>query len=488
MANIHKDSKGYWRFSKGAVIKDGKRQQKHHSLGADQRFAQILASFLEAEWEAIDGAESAKVWTDEALARAKQNANQRCSPATLTQATTPAPAPEAKPYFQPQPAPVQESQITLFQAFDLFKIDLEARVHARDVNDDHALRTMERINSAKRNFQDRPLWQVDQSFLLTIRRSVTARPLRRLCERVQKYDKDKRPIPLPARTPQPIAVETAFNWLMALSLAFDFFTRHNAPTAENPRQKLWNPDDIHWRDAFKITKKDKWKMMTDEERAASANPKQTYTVEHLKEIWVRAVPLDRMYMLFGVCLGWTQKEVATLRKDQIFNVNGEMYIRKGRGKTGVPGHWWVCPELADLITMRAAQTPDCHPKKLAFLTEDGNPLKHGRTDNIQTRWAILIGKLPKTMPQYPFSHLRKLAGQLIYNKSKILDFVRLLLAQTRTSVSEVHYIAAGVQVGTDESMFQTMHKYQRDIYEDLKPVFAAKRKPPTDGNQQPIAA
>jgi hypothetical protein len=262
---------------------------------------------------------------------------------------------------------------------------------------------------------------------------------------------------------------------MALSMAFDFFARHKSPTPENPKQRLWVPDEIDWRDNFKITKNDRWKMATEDEREGFNEAKPTFSIDDLNEIITRTIPRDQMYVLMGVCLGWTQKSISKFRKDQIYYVNGEMHIKQNRSKTGVKGHWWVCPELARLIEANVAQTPD-RPDKLALLSDEGQPLLHGRTDTIATRWAAVRKHLPKSVPRYPFSRFRKLGGQLILNKSKSIYFVQLLEAHSKTTVAENKYVRPDAKPGDDETLFEQLHIFQREIYEDIKHIFAPKKR------------
>jgi hypothetical protein len=125
-------------------------------------------------------------------------------------------------------------------------------------------------------------------------------------------------------------------------------------------------------DCLTVSGKLKRAIMTAEEKKTVKKPKPTFTLEELRILWKLAWPGARMYMLMGLSLGRTQKEIATMRKDDLVEKDGELFIDKLRNKTGVPGYWWVFPELATMLSSRVATTPE-NPDNLAFLTSNGLP-------------------------------------------------------------------------------------------------------------------
>ena len=88
-------------------------------------------------------------------------------------------------------------------------------------------------------------------------------------------------------------------------------------------------------------------------------------------------------------IGWTQKDIATCKPKHFVKAGENYYIDRRRRKTGVPGYWWVCPELAELLKDSIAATP-ANKDGLAFLSDNNLPLVHGQTDCVKLAWKLCI--------------------------------------------------------------------------------------------------
>jgi len=120
-------------------------------------------------------------------------------------------------------------------------------------------------------------------------------------------------------------------------MAFNWFS--------HPDSKIgWMAPYPQWRE--KCTLNDRQAENLLDEGEALGEVKPTYNLEQLTILYLAATHQERLYLLFGVCLGWTAQDIATLKRNKIKEANGEMYIEKKRSKTGVVQTFWVCPELA----------------------------------------------------------------------------------------------------------------------------------------------
>lgn len=104
MATVHLRSNGYYRFSLGHVVVDGKRVQKHFSLGKDRKTAQQLSNHIELVWldeTATDG-NGLRIWSEAGLQAAQSPSAQ------------PPVAPAPEPPSNPQPSAIAASSKPVF--------------------------------------------------------------------------------------------------------------------------------------------------------------------------------------------------------------------------------------------------------------------------------------------------------------------------------------------------------------------------------------
>jgi hypothetical protein len=467
---LGKTQNGEFRVSIGRHLIGARREYKQFRLGKDQQAAEALVAALEIAWEneTNKDADGEKVWSPE-------NIDKAFSFALPTQTAVPTPvqiqrAAIPQPVFPHQPYVPLPKSLTLFQAIDLFVEELQRQVDGKEIQDAHRENCINNLNGTKRHISDVPLYNCDGEELWKMRRAVTARPMVRQPLRF----KDGKPV-TPSQPEHPISIYTVCNWLMTLGMAFDYFAR--------TKRIGWKPEDIHWREAFCLTKSQKLKLLSPDEKDGFERPKPTFNLTDLTTIYKLACPYDRMLLLMGLTLGWTQKEIATFRKSHFVKLGTEYFIDKRRNKTGNEGYWWVCPELAQLLLKAISGTP-ANPDDLALLTDKGFPLIHGSTDNVKQRWDNLRYKIPAGTANYSFTRLRKLAGQMVMNISGSEELAKVMLAHAPDSVASKYYVGLDAQIGMGKTKFERLHECQKEIHKALKPMFDAALPKPKVSNLQ----
>ncbi len=149
---------------------------------------------------------------------------------------------------------------------------------------------------------------------------------------------------------------------------------------------------------------------------------QTFTPAEVQTLLAAATGRTKLYLLLGANCGFTQFDIARLRRDEVDLDTG--CLTHKRTKTAehkdVPV---VCYRLwattLDLLRAELAQQPAKQP--LALLNEDGKPVKREwigadgkkkRVDNIRTAYERLTAKLGIKHPK-PFKLLRKTGATLL---------------------------------------------------------------------------
>ena len=423
-------NKGRWRVGIGYELLKGKRVGKQFWLGKDERTAQRLTAALEAAWccETTTDPQGKKIWCKENIAKAFAFV-----PTAPTQSATLIP-------MTPPPFVSKEGIVTLHQGFDSFIAFKKERLAANDIGETHFADMENTVKALKRLIADLPLAQCDARQLATIRGIITSRPAS-------------------LNNGEPVSIATVIKWLVFLGMAFDYFN--------HPLSKIgWQPEEERWRENFNLTAKALTRLQTPAEQLAADEPLPTFTIEELILPYKYALPKQRMFILFGACLGWTQVEIATLRIKEIGYRGGEMYIHKPRSKTGVVVEFWICPELRVLIERFRKSRPSASEEKyneLAFLTENGLPLVHQRTDSIKLSWGLLKHRLHKINPSavwYPFGRLRKFAGQQVENISGNEYLAQMLLAHKQKSTARKHYVDPNRNLGVGQTQYQRLQAVQ----------------------------
>lgn len=459
---------GLYALSIGFYVKDGKRSQRKFRLGRDRSAAIRKARALRAAWEeeTTTDAQGKKVWSEQSIQRALAFADHKTPSITAVPIIQPV-SRTPVPVFAPDP-PTKPATITavytLPQALDEYGKFFSERT---DIGQKHREVIATRIKSVKAHIEeigwetqgtkvwlkDLPMGQIDLEWLTRIRNKITSRPLTRFQNTTKNEEGQGRPN-------KPISIDVVRSWLMLLGMAFDWFDR-------TPRLG-WTAPHHRWREAFVLTRKQEWALRTPEERDNAGKPLPTFTVDEIQRIYKNSTPLGRKYLLLGVMLGWGQEAIRSMRKNHLVKIGEEYYIDRRRGKTGIEGFWWVCPELAKLLIDSISRTPP-NQDNLAFLTEEGLPLVHGHTDTIGLAWDRCLRGTPAGVRSLPFGRLRKLGGQIIENLSSH-DLAQLFLANGGNTVARRHYVGNDVEVGIGKTPFERLHEVQKAMYAQLKPL------------------
>jgi hypothetical protein len=111
---------------------------------------------------------------------------------------------------------------------------------------------------------------------------------------------------------------------------------------------------------------------------------ERFDPEQIKALLAVATERCRLYILLGLNTGMNQIDVANLSKDEIIEINGEMFIGRRRCKTSHQNDFrtlhFVWPEVWELLKKHLAAD---NAENLALLNVNGRKLKRGKTDNIR---------------------------------------------------------------------------------------------------------
>jgi integrase len=198
--------------------------------------------------------------------------------------------------------------------------------------------------------------------------------------------------------------------------------------------------------------------------------------------------LDREIFQFGLCLGFTALDIATVRRSMIVREGDDMYLVRKRKKTRhtqkFKTKWWVPPELARVIDGYLADPvddPAINPKGYLII-RNGKMLVHRskngmgcKTDRVRQVWTNKMRAVCQGGKVRRLSHkfLRKTAGRMIAFgvgdwKGAGIHVAQRFLGHSVRSVAEQHYLG--------RPDFTEMHAAQRAVYAQLKAlVFDAPR-------------
>jgi hypothetical protein len=315
---LTKTKKGYCRTIGYYRNGRGERVPRKFWLGHDRSAALGRVRALSEAWEELLGERGEKVWMAAAIAsvQSDDNAQMVCS-GSLPQPVLVFPS---RPYSPPPTV-----TFTLPAALDEFSKHFGER---NDIGHAHREGTKYRIASINQHVEeivveqngqqlwlkDLPMAAVDMEWLSRIRNRITGRPMTK-----HVYDSQR-----------PISIDCVKGWLMTLGMAFDWFDR-------TPRIG-WNATHARWRDEFTLGKRQEYALRTPEERDADGKPKPIFTMDEVVKLYKTAVPLQRLYLLMGVFLGWSQEGIRSLRRPHLVTVNDELFVDRRRCKTGVEGY------------------------------------------------------------------------------------------------------------------------------------------------------
>lgn len=432
----------------------GKRVQKKHWLGKDQKTANATARTLETAWDNETAThDGQKVWSDANLQSAK--------PTKTT--STPAPKDILAPSTPVSNTP--KSQYNILTALDEYFTHYKGRLgEVRPIT----IRGQEnRITSIQANFvsvkvRGKHLTEItmdafDNECLQAVRKMVLSRPLTR-----HPHKKNK-----------PISLSCVRDWMVSLCGAFKWFKK--------TKRIGWRPEDTEWNEYFALQKGVKNNIKLED--GSDDDEKPAAKIIHLLEIFRKATPRGKLYTLMGLLLGQAQEGIASLQRRMIYKDKGEWYIDRKRGKTGEFGFWWIAPELAEMLNRQMARTPvdpALNPAGLAFLTEDGNKLaRDGDIDTIRNLWDTCTYRCPKS-PDYSFGQVKKCGIQLVFNVGGE-QLAQLFAAHKPKTIVKKHYaknntdITEGLELNLSPELMKDewdqLHDVQRKVWSELKPLF-----------------
>ncbi|CAN5373373.1 hypothetical protein BH09PLA1_BH09PLA1_30390 [soil metagenome] len=467
---LGKPTRHGYRRSKGYIEKDGQFIQKPFWLGRDPVAAMAKVQIIDEQGCLLDERDGKLVWSAEQLVSIERSFAEidarLAGRVVLVPLTAQAVVPSVSVFpLQQLPTPIPSNGISLHLALDQYSAFVQTR-------NEIAQKTMEmiaqRIRSLKHHLPDLPLSEIRFAELQQLRSAITARPA---CRR-QADAKVKMPA-------SPISIMTVRNWLSTLGQAFGWFRK----TGRWRKPSELESEELN--SVFFLAKLERRGLCRNRaEQAQLFSPKPTLTLDELCVYYRIALPVQRLYLLMGTCLGWRQRQIADLRKSDIVSRKGEHYVRFLRTKTGVEGDLWLCPELASLLIPRVALTP-AHPENFALLTENSMPLVHLSasgfdTDSIKLSWGRLRRQVEKKgIRSLAFDSLRRFAGQTISNVGDPF-LAQVFLAQVPESILEQHYAGRGIGVGIGRTAFEKVQEVQQEVHRMLAPLFASVNTPLTD--------
>jgi hypothetical protein len=332
--------------------------------GKDHAAAVKLTNALDLLWDSeVATSDGKKCWSNKSIAEAyirvgmTPPASVNMQQPVMAQAViiqTPVPltlGPRFRPAFQPR-------EISFHDALGIYvEMRLAKRTIRRAGEDSEQI-----IGSLKHHLADMPLQDIDAA----VHRILTDKIIN---------------LPPNRTTGKPISIVTARWWLRELGAAFEWFSHLDSRIG-------WIPPYPQWREKFSIIDEEAKALAKNVGDENFGKVKPIFNLDQPAILHKCTTPLDRLYLLGGVCLGWTAIEFATLKRSQIqTDQDGETYIvNKERSKTGVEMTFWVCPELAELLKQFVAATIyDYSPSgklKLSILT--------GGYDNLRRNWTDLV--------------------------------------------------------------------------------------------------
>lgn len=274
--------------------------------------------------------------------------------------------------------------------------------------------------------------------------------------------------PVSQKTTKPISAKSAIGYVSALQQFFDWLDKSGK----------WEGFK-RWQDVFDF---DRRKMKRAEGRR---QPIQTFTPEELRMLYQRASGTSRLHIGLGLFCGFTQIDIAELKRFEVIEKNGETYIEKGRNKTDIPGRWWLPPQVATDLKVMMEKTAAKYPKSdYALLTREGNRQVHFnqagiKTDTIHLAWLRTHSNIasyneaaktgagsatPTTVRPLGFKFLRKTGSQMVRDIAG-LEVSQIFLAQSNGTMAEKHYN------NRSDAEFSKVEEAQKKMAVQLKTIF-----------------
>jgi hypothetical protein len=431
-------------------------------LGHDKSQALRLAELIIAEWQLIE-ARGGTTWNEQAL-RSIQDAKFAFAVGGQPAAEDADGDVAAEPNTaKPKRAAVRSSNsVSLHKATDDYLALKRAESDAGQTTTAHYSKTAHAVRRFRDYFGDVPL---DTIGFQKIRALVTHFVGR----------------PKSAATGKPLAPATVIDTITAARSFFEHAADSEIWTAPTTFKRLFAYQRHRLADEVEQTRRAKV---------------QVFSVPELRALWYEMPEKMKLCFCLGLNCGFTQREIATLRRAECRLDSERPYIKRMRHKTSVLGRWRLWPETAQLLRAQMAR-----PNKdgLALLDDAGKPLVYdtgiNRRDSISREWKrirrerahalhrfhLLRAAVEKTRGvRYELPGLAKRIRNLSF---KILrktgsDFVRQV---SDRDTAEVFLAHADPTMGKfyHRPDFKKLAKALRKVRRVLAPVFDSAATPTT---------
>lgn len=463
------DNKG-WKKSIGKHQgKNGKPQYRMWYLGMDKSIAEDLAEYITLEWKQLKKT-GATVWTPEALTRIADYKNAPTgSSAEVNTEAVPTSSINGRP---------KSAIKTYYQAIDYYCSHV---VPNQSVTRQWKRDLIQRTETLKGALDDLTLRSIGPEELLKIVNYYKNRP----------RNKNKRNRPISIRYAHTLigTAKRLFEWLY-----------------EN---ELWEIPRGFSR-IFRVEKTDF--RLTESDRIRIIAGKKTFSKEELTKLYQNANPQVKGYMTLALNCGFTQSEINSLIRGEVFLDEPMPYIKRIRGKVreqAAIGKWCLWKETVELLKSRIFPKYNFEFKmdedgtiwfKLVYVEKWRKHSGRGqkmldqllktkrdiesriltkedlvfggliwfnsdgqKMDNIACAWWRLLRKT-SSVNQYSFKHLRKTGANMISQISGSEEIAQTYLSHTPASVARQSYIDANY-----ERLADALWKMRSE----LEPVFAS---------------
>jgi integrase len=451
--------------------------KKRWWLGHDKPQALRLAELIVAKWQLI-AARGGNAWNDQAVRRIQDakfafTIGQPLPGEPIAASAEPPPVAVAHATIAPLPPATVErpgrvparsgsAAIRLHKATDEFLALKRAEVDAGQTTAGHYSKIAHAVRRFRDHFGNVPLETIGYQRIRSMISNFVGRPVS-------------------ASTERPLAPATVMDTITA---ARSFF-QHAADS------QLWTAPTT-----FKRLFAYQRRRLADEVEQQRLADVQVFTVPELRALWYEMPAPMNVCFCLGLNCGFTQREIATLKRSHCRLDTERPYIVRKRNKTNVTGKWRLWPETAELL--RAAMAGP-NENDLALLDDAGKPLFYNtglnRRDRVFRQWERVRGDrdaalqrfhglraeyertrgvrchlpgLPKRIRKLPFKPLRKTGSNLVRQASD-RDTAEVFLAHADPTMGKYYH----------KPDFKKLAKALRKVRRMLAPVFDAAKNPVT---------
>jgi hypothetical protein len=378
-------------------------------LGSDRVRAEKIAKALVAMGETLEA--SGGQWTDAVV----EECYAVVAPVVAAPPPAPIPAPTITAMASPVPmaAPVPPSMST-HASMDAWLESEKQRLLKRQISPPTYRFTYNHIARLKKDIGDMPLSSITTPGMIS----------EFICLYTQR--------------PGGMSADYAYNMVRTLRTWLDWCDK----------RELWI-GPRRWLDEFaRISVKS---LQSPAEKKKTAKGFRKLSVEECQHAWAMCFSKQaKVFLGLGLWCGQTAAEIATALLDDFVEEGGELYLDRLRHKTGIPGRWWVPPEVAKPVREWLASTRkipvDQNPDRLAFLTRGRKPLLHyggegmqERSDAVADVWESVRRHCRSEVTNLPsYKYLRKTLAQAVRDVGGE-EMATLFCAQSFLSVQSQHY-------------------------------------------------